>query len=334
MGASPSTARSGESQLLAAKVQLLEAEAEAKRAESATARTRAEAEARTHAEAVRAESVRSLLPLAGGVALAALLAVDFYRHESNGFIRRRLLATLRSCRAPQTTTNASPLVLSTLPVAQRPLALGLLPTMVLGPTGCGKSTLLASLARDHAAARTGEPTVFLRLRLPSSHAPLPEGVTSNDPSAWSLAEAHTLMDSVAAQVFRPIGFPLRRALVLSVPRALYMQLATKLGFSADFTSPSSDRVCDTLRMLFDVLEQLHHERTQSAESIPRDEASPVLLVDEVQDLIKVSRLAAGGSRAVFNTLAQLLDMYCVDRGVVRAAVAGSSALLSAGLTVR
>ena len=114
MGASPSTARFGEHELLAAKVQLLEAEAEAKRAEAAAARTRAEAEveakraeARTHADAVHAESVRSFLPLAGGAALVALLAVDFYRHESSSFIRRRMLATLRSSRLSQTSTNAA-----------------------------------------------------------------------------------------------------------------------------------------------------------------------------------------------------------------------------------
>ena len=199
--------------------------------------------------------------------------------------------------------------------------------MILGPTGCGKSTLLASLARDYAAGRAGTPTptVFLQLRLPSSQAPLPEGVNSNN--LMSLTEAHKLMDSVAAQVFRPIGYPLRRALVFSVPRALNMQLSTKFGVSADFTSPSSHRVYDALRLLFDVLEELYHERAQAG-SMPRGDAPPVLLVDEAQDLIKVSRLAAVGGRAVFNTLAQLLVMYGVDRGVVRAAVAGSSALLS------
>jgi hypothetical protein len=82
-----------------------------------------------------------------------------------------------------------------------------------------------------------------------------------------------------------------------------------------------------LRCLFEVSEELCHERRQRKDVSP-DDAAPVLLLDGVQDLIKASRLASVGGRAVFDTLAQLLVMYCVDRRVVRAAVAGSSALLS------
>ena len=192
--------------------------------------------------------------------------------------------------------------------------------MVLGPMGCGKSTLLATLARDH-ATRNGvqppTPAVFIRLRLPSSQAPLPT----------SVAEEHKLMDSAAAEVFRPIGYPPRRALVFSVPGALYRDLALIFGpKEVDLTSPSSQRACDALRLLFDVLEQLCHERERAG--VPRVQAAPVLLLDEVRDLVKSPRLAELGGRAVFDTLAQLLVMYCVDRRVVRAAVSGSSAALS------
>ena len=320
---------------------MLEAEAEAKRtraaAEAETARTRAAADAETartraaaEAEAKRAEVVRRLTPLVVGFSAAALLAVDFYRHESSGYIRRRMLAQLRSCRIPETAANATLLSSQALPVAQAPLVLGLLPTMLLGPTGCGKSTLLAKLARDSAAGSVSKPTptVFVRLRLPASQAQLPQG-TASDKSSTSLAEAYKLMDSVAAQVYRPIGFPPRRALVYNVPhtiRNVTLQLATSLDIKLDLSSPSSHRVCDALRLLFDVLEQLCHERVR--DGIARDQAAPVLLLDEVQDLVKTSRLKDVGGRAVFETLAQLLVMYCVDRRVVRAAVAGSSAALS------
>jgi hypothetical protein len=238
-----------------------------------------------------------------------------------------MLTTLRSCHTLPTALNATLLTSKALPVAQTRLALGFLPTMLLGPTGCGKSTLLATLARDSSSGFYGKPTptVFMRLRLPSSQAPMPEGMPGDSPT--SLAEAHKLMDSVAEQIFRPIGFPLRRAFVLSVPQALNTKAATTFGLKIDFTSPSSHRVCDALRLLFDVLEQLCHERAHAG-GMSRDEAAPVLLLDEVQDLVKVSRLAGVGGRAVFNTVAQLLVMYCVDRRVVRAAVAGSSAALS------
>ena len=48
----------------------------------------------------------------------------------------------------------------------------------------------------------------------------------------------------------------------------------------------------------------------------------------MHDLIRDDRLARAGGRQLFDELATLLVAYCVDRRAVRAAVAGSSALLS------
>lgn len=364
MGATFSAARppADAPELLAAKVKLLEAQAEASRkhaeAEAAASRTRAEADAaatrthaeaetkraeadaaaiRTHAEAeaaatrthAEAEALRQLLPLAVGFSVASLLAVDFYHHESGSYLRRRMLAALRApSSALSGVTKASLPTPQPLPVAQSRLVLGLLPTMILGPTGCGKSTLLASLARESAAVKAGlaTPTVLVRMRLPSSQAPLPESTAPNTAAAF--VEPSSLMNSLAAQVFHQIGFPTRRAVVLGMPEALKAQIMARLGVrNADFRSPSSQRLCEAFRILFDVLEQLCEER-MSRFGLSREDAAPVLLLDEVHDLIKTSRLVAVGGRDVFNTLAQLLVMYCVDRRSVRAAVAGSSALLS------
>lgn len=49
----------------------------------------------------------------------------------------------------------------------------------------------------------------------------------------------------------------------------------------------------------------------------------VLLIDGLQDLIKETRLADVGGRAVFDALAVLIGSYCADRHVVSVAVAGS-----------
>ena len=349
MGATFSAARppAEAPELLAAKVKLLEAqtdasrtlaEAEAKRAEAeaAASRTRAEAEAaasRTRAEAeadaLSADTFRHLLPIAASFSVAAFLAVDFYRHESGGHIRRRMLKALRARPSPPSgVTKAALLTPQPLPVPQSRLVLGLMPTMILGPTGCGKSTLLASLARESAAEKAGvaTPAVLVRMRLPSSQAPLPESIVPNSPAAFF--EPSSLMNSLAAQIFHQIGFPTRRAVVLGLPESLKAQVMARLGVhNAVFTSPSSQRLCDAFRILFDVLEQLCEERMLRY-GLSREDAAPVLLLDEVHDLIKASRLVSVGGRDVFNTLAQLLVMYCVDRRSVRAAVAGSSALLS------
>jgi hypothetical protein len=304
-----------------------DAEAESMRAEAEATRKRGDAEA----ESMRAEAMRRVAPYALGISLAALLAVDFYRHESPNYIRRRMLATLRASRAPTTPLARQPVASQLLPVSQSRLVLGYLPTMLLGPTGSGKSTLLSTVARESAALKAGThaatPMVFVRMRLPSTQALSPEGVALD--STTSLADAHKQIDSLAHQVFQQIGYPTRRAILIRVPEALKMKFGggSDGGLLADFSSPTSRRLCDALCCLFEVSEELCNERRQRKDVSP-EEAAPVLLLDEVQDLIKVSRLASVGGRAVFDTLANLLVMYCVDRRVLRAAVAGSSALLS------
>ena len=86
-----------------------------------------------------------------------------------------------------------------------------------------------------------------------------------------------------------------------------------------------DRLCKAFRMLFQAADELQHERVTAG--VPFKDARPLLLLDEVQDLIRDDRLARVGGRHVFRELAVLLVHYCVDKETVRAAVAGSSALL-------
>jgi hypothetical protein len=179
--------------------------------------------------------------------------------------------------------------------------------MLLGPTGCGKSTLLAKLYRENAAVT---PTTFLRLRMPSSKTAV---------QLSRAEEPHRLLDSLARQAFAQLGFPTRRAVVYTFAdrfRSNKFQLS----------SPSGIRLCDALECLFQAMEELYYERLASG--LTPDQAASVLLLDEVQDLIKSSGLADVGGREVFDRVAQFLVAYCVDRQVVRAAVAGSSALLS------
>lgn len=74
-----------------------------------------------------------------------------------------------------------------------------------------------------------------------------------------------------------------------------------------------------------MLELAHSERVASG--IAFNAARPVLLIDEVQDLVKDERLARVGGRLVFKQLAVLMVAYGVDRQTVSTVVAGSSASL-------
>ena len=285
------------------------ASADTKRAETDAKRADADAKrADAEAAAAREQNLRQRAHFLALAVLAGGLAVDWYTHESPDYIKRRVAARLRECRVPET-AKLSPKTF--LPVVQ-PLALGFRPTMLVGPTGSGKSTLLSVTAREAASSKKN--TVFVRVR----------GPPSQGGPVTSAEEACARLDATAAQVFKQIGFPARRAVLqLALDRAA----VTWGSYTVEMkTARVRDQLATALRLLFDVAEALCHERVDAG--LSREDAAPVLLFDEVQDLIRDDRLACAGGRFLFQELATLLVAYGVDRRVVHSAVAGSSALLS------
>jgi len=231
-----------------------------------------------------------------------------------------MLRTLRSCRLPPSVPVTRALL---LPVAQAPLTLGFLPTMLLGPTGCGKSTLLDCLARDAAAGdatagRAPAPVVLVKLRLPTSD--------ESSRTAGAPVDAKVLMDSAAAQMYAQIGYPLRRSFVgAALARGFTLQGSFSQGELDASTTATSVRLVAALETLFSVCAELQRERV--AAGLSEHDAAPVLIFDEVQDLIKDARLKSAGGELIFCALATLIVAFGVDRKVVRAVVAGSSAEL-------
>jgi energy-coupling factor transporter ATP-binding protein EcfA2 len=259
------------------------------------------------------------------------LALDWYLHESTEYLERCIAAQLRKRELPDF-ANVLPDV-QLLPTVQGPFLLGFLPTMLVGPTGSGKSTLLSLAAREANAKQ--KITMFIRMRERSSkQAKEPSSIavkekdslsSENSVSLRSDEEACARLDAIAAQMFRQIGFPARRALL-----QLLLNRASSFSWGSNSlavrTVHTRDRMATALRMLFAVSAELGQERLMAG--ISRSDAAPVLLFDEVQDLIRDDRLARLGGRFLFDELAVLLVAYGVDRRVVHAAVAGSSALLS------
>lgn len=322
-----------------AKLKLAEAEATLKRADAeaaathkradadaAATRVRAQADAeamrtRADAEKSRADARVALLrhtfwsKVVLGGALGGALALDWYLHESTSYLKKRVTAQLRNCATPDTARLAPDTQL--LPTTQRPFVLGFLPTMLVGPAGCGKSTLLAVTAREASSKQKIAVFVCMRIRQPSSQA--------NPNALQGVEEACAQLDATAAQLFAQIGFPARRAVLRHLLDRV--ESVTSGGSSVEFKAQCvRDRLLTALRTLFAASAELCVERVEAG--MPRDVAAPVLLFDEVHDLIRDDRLARAGGRFLFDELAVLLVAYGVDRRAVRAAVAGSSALLS------
>ena len=250
-------------------------------------RERAAAEARLADAHARGEALRLVAPLAVCGALV-FLAADLYRHDSPTHIHRRMLRKLRLCLPPQQ-LPAAPAQL--LRVPQTPLRLCFLPALVLGPVGCGKSTLLAGLAREAASGPHPAPVVHVRLRLPCSASAL---------------GAEQLIEAVAATVYAQIGFPLRRSLL----GAAFGRVTTRT------------RLVVALQGLFIACEQVQAERI--AAGVPPLDAAPLLLFDDLQDLIKDAHLKAAVGDMMLSVLGTLVVSFGVDRRAVRAVVTGSS----------
>lgn len=243
-------------------------------------------------------------------ALAVTLAIDHYVHEDDEYIKWRIARKLRACSLPCLPSES---VL--LPSASPPLTLGSRPTMVLGPTGCGKSTLLRKTALEMVKHRV--PVVLVRMRAPCS--------SEGEGTAAAHALACVRMDNTAGQVFEQIDFPSRRSWTSQFLQAAFSATSPpRTGFHL-MPPPSSDRLICALRLLFEVSETLYFERLDSG--VVASDAPPVLLFDNVQDLIRDACLAVAGGRSVFDEIIALLFSYGADRHVVRAAVTGSSILL-------
>jgi hypothetical protein len=265
----------------------------------------------------------------GALALAAALAADWVLHEDDTFIKWRLAAQLRSCRVPAASV-ASPVPMEELPVQRRPFVPDFRPVMVLAPTGAGKSTLLAAAARATASAdahHVPAPAVLVRIRHTPSTDERPEPSAAGGASEAALGKAaRDMLGATAVRVYEQIRFPMRRAVLQRLFERGISVRHQGVEYEMQEAERTASRLVQALEALFDAAAAVGRERV--AAGLSRWDAAPVLLFDEVQDLIRDDRLARAGGSAVFKALARLLVTHCVDSHAVRAAVSGSSALLS------
>jgi energy-coupling factor transporter ATP-binding protein EcfA2 len=240
---------------------------------------------------------------------------------------------LRHCPVPETAVKAPAVELPTL---QEPFTVGMIPLMVLGPTGSGKSTLFAKLARESASpspdsGKHATPTVLIRLqRLPL----VKDAATTSGAAASTTGSAEVRqLNAIAAEIYEQISFPGRRSLLTTVMHMLSRdENATQSNDyrSFDFrgipvgSARTVSRMREALGMLYCTCQELQVERKKAG--LSNLDASCVVLIDEAQELIKDTRLAAAGGQEVFKDIDRLTVAFGVDRQAVRTVLAGSSAL--------
>lgn len=300
------------------------------REDAAVAKLRADAaavtlQAKAQADVVKAQAdavtlpaykqaALDVAPLAAVCAVGLFLGADLVLHDVRSVQRWRMLQRLRRCKVPISaqTQPAKP-----LPFRTAKLRLGKLPTLFYGFSGNGKTAEMALIARETASPSIDSgvqpcPVVYIHLR-PSG------GVDSA-----SSADATVRLEATARQVYEQIGYPSRVSHLSMVQHAIRIRLGGIEGELA--RAARRARFADSFRALFEVAERIYHER--KAAGIPEAHAPMVVLIEGVEGLITSKRMADAGGRFVFEELAGMLVAYGVDRGKVRTAVTGSSAVLS------
>lgn len=192
----------------------------------------------------------------------------------------------------------------------------------MGPTGCGQTTLLGDIARtcrsrvdERGLPKDPTPCVTVSIRLGST----------GDHLGGSKEQGHAaIFDETVANIFRQIGYPTRRALVnqvvqdgITVISGVGGTLQMSLGIPT-----VADRATYALGLFFQTAADVCRER--EARGMKRADAAPVLLWDEMHDLIKDSRYASMGGRQIFKFLSAHLLAYSTNKELIRPVVAGSS----------
>ena len=282
------------------------------RAEADAAKARADAEAaRAGAGAAKARAEafwKRIKLLAGGLmALGALyLGYDHLTHSFDPYVRWRMRCKLRQgpleVTLPKIPAHEFPM--------KRPNFDSELPILVLGHTGTGKSTILGGLARDF--KRRGVPVVYFKLLAWGSE------------SIEGRSDTQTF-SSAATAVFEAIGYPQRPSLLsrLSILRGGFGHTGVNAEVGVEDAREAVAHFQHAVSDLFSVCRELYEERGHCSEV----DRAPVILVDELHDLMHSDRLRRLGGETIFRLMASELVSNCTDAKRVRFCSAASSSLL-------
>jgi energy-coupling factor transporter ATP-binding protein EcfA2 len=285
--------------------------------EAANRADKVKAETATETETTRAKRNSRWAWLAASGALvvgAAYLAYDHYLHHNRAVLRRRIREKFLAGPDDDLLPKLPPFPL--LPVPPLPAENMTVPLLLLGASGSGKSTQLGMLARDF--KKKGVPVIYFRFRA------APEGAP-HGPSRDDEPPAPPPDLNIAAQRFyQAVGYPERSSFLsrwkvsgLGLFSSGVQVSATREHVRSRFTEAITD--------LFVVSGELFKER-HADPTIPDDDRVPVVLSDELHDLLHDRNRDVGGA-AVFSHFGNEMTVANVDTVMSRTILAASGAEL-------
>jgi energy-coupling factor transporter ATP-binding protein EcfA2 len=251
--------------------------------------------------------------LVGAVVLGGLfLAYDHYTHHNKAYLLRRIKAKLVA--GPDENLLPKPPSFSPLPLPPLSIEDMNAPLLVLGASGSGKSSLLAELARTLKAK--GVPVIYFRFR--AARELDPDGSRRDGQPRAPLPDL-----TVAAQRFyKAVGYPVRASIVSRWRVGSFALSADGVQLSTAQEHVES-RFRDAISDLYSVCGELHEERMADPSIAPSDR-KPVVLSDELHDLLH-DRYRNVGGMAVFAHFGNEMTQSDVDSGTSRTILAASGA---------
>ena len=304
-----------------------EADAAKAKAEACKADLKADsAKAQAQADDAKAKADKSFFVLsamraiAGSVFLGVVwLVFDHVTHSFKPFVRWRMKCKLRAGPAddalPQDPDNAFPAMLPSFESG--------LPVILLGHTGSGKSTLLGRLARDY--KHRGVPVAYVRLRGLNEGTGVGSGAGSESLVSSTQSDMKTIATSAAA-VFSAIGYPSRPS-YLSRMRLSMDNSALQVNLDSHAANETLHQFHEAVADLFSVCQELYGERSACS----REDRPPIILIDELHDLVRNEQVKQLGGLIVFQHLAAEFTRSSTDAGTVRFCAAASSFALQSEL---
>ena len=306
------------SRRLEASVNIKIAEANKIKAETETSKLKAEAEtmairAKTEAETMAVKARYIFRKRIGRIALVicAALVGDFIYHECDIFIKWNMKRRIRqgdSVAKAQKTSYHSTFLFPREGSRSLP-PLGELPVLLVGPSGCGKTTALLERALSLKAMK--RPVVVVNIR---------ELQHGRD----SIHEVGKIrLKDITERICDRISFPYRQSILGSTLSSAKF-IIEKLGFSVSVSDvfPRDYFIAEkAIGTLFKCLAEIATEVDWRGNPVGM---TPVLIMDEVYDLIKDEDLAKLGGTNLFRKIGLLLTIHCVDEKIIHAIVASSS----------
>ncbi len=256
-----------------------------------------------------------------GLAAIGILFIDFIIHGFNPYIKRRVKRSFLKMPPSVATHNLIPLDSrrsSFLHVVEDMARYPVTPRVLLGPTGCGKSTLLKIVANMY--CKNGlRPVKFISIRgagHSKNNPPNDVTPTCEDDAFSGNSEA---FKNITEAILKQIDYPIRRPIIeeFFFSSILSFKLGDNVKANLRYKNMiNEDRLSAALSMLVDCAVELRNEKGEV----------PLIIFDEIHDLVRVSRFRDVGGLRTFLKLADQAVIHNVNYQDINFLFAGNSSI--------